>query len=281
MTARRALALGASALFAGACMSTVQDGVGDDNQNLGTCPECTEASRAIAIRHGDAFGPESTSSTSGGAETTTTVGQSGVTTGGSSSYSSGVTTGGQSGVTTGGSTGSGCDPGYTSSVSTGSGEYTTSVSSGSGETTVTVGSGEYTTSVSTGSGQTTTSVSSGSGCGPSADALVLIVEDDAAVCSDPFEAQGCGNHYRVSITIPPLLQRPGVIELDDPLVYSSFSATGPDEGGDCWFGGGSFMEGYIEITRIDAQGVDFMLVNTAGWDFEADGPYHAARCNSR
>lgn len=122
------------------------------------------------------------------------------------------------------------------------------------------------------------SSSSGGGSGPHPDTLFIKISDQPVACNDPHAAQECGGHWRVSIGIPPALQVPGVIDLASPEVLSYSSATGPGSGADCWFGGGSFMEGTLEILSIDADKVVVRLENTWTYDFDANGEYSAMRC---
>ncbi len=111
--------------------------------------------------------------------------------------------------------------------------------------------------------------------------LYLIVGKHGSTCSDPYGSYECGSELKwfASIGLPPDLQKSGVISLAEPGLISSFSVTGPaDEFGSCWGGGGSFMDGTIEITSIDDTQVSFVLANTSDFDFDADGSYTAARC---
>ena len=57
-----------------------------------------------------------------------------------------------------------------------------------------------------------------------------MIGDMAPLCEDPFAYAGCG-HWKVSIGIPPDLVKPGILNIDDPRLISSFSSSGPDRGG--------------------------------------------------
>ena len=108
--------------------------------------------------------------------------------------------------------------------------------------------------------------------------LYIMLGDAPIACSDPYAGMDCGNHWSVTIGIPPALQVPGVIDLASPEIISTFSATGPSGGGDCYAAGGSFMEGTLEIVSIDDDQVVGVLANTAEWEFDADGQFSASRC---
>lgn len=108
--------------------------------------------------------------------------------------------------------------------------------------------------------------------------LYVMLGDEAIACSAPYAAQGCGSHWRVTIGIPPWLQAPGIIDLASPEVISGFSATGPGGGDDCYFAGGSFIDGTLEIVSIDDDQITGVLTNTTHWEFNADGPFTASRC---
>lgn len=129
-----------------------------------------------------------------------------------------------------------------------------------------------------GSGSSSVSTTSGTGIDPNT--LYVFIHDDAASCSDPFAAMPCGSHWSVTVAIPPHLQQPGVISLSDPSLISTFSATGPGSGDDCYFGGGSY-DGDLEIVSINNTEVVVRLANTDKFEFDADGEYTAPRCVSR
>ena len=120
------------------------------------------------------------------------------------------------------------------------------------------------------------SVSSGGSIDP--DTLYIFIRNDGASCGDPFAAQPCGSNWGVTIAIPPHLQLPGVLPLSSADLISTFSATGPGSGDDCWFGGGSFIDGTLEITSIDEGQVAVTLSGTSTFDFDANGSYTVPRC---
>lgn len=125
---------------------------------------------------------------------------------------------------------------------------------------------------------TGTTTSSGGG-GPDPNTLYIAISDTPEICSDPFQAEPCGNHYRVALGIPVALQKVGIIPLNDPSIIANFSWAGPaDATGQCPGGGGSFFDGELEITAIDALHVEGILTNTSTFDFDANGAFTAARC---
>jgi hypothetical protein len=129
------------------------------------------------------------------------------------------------------------------------------------------------------SAPTGTTVASSSGGGPDPNTLYIAISNTPEVCADPFEAEPCGNNYRVSIGIPVALQQVGIISLNDPSIISNFSWSGlADSPGQCPGGGGSFIDGELEITAIDGTHVAGILTNTSTFDFDANGAFDAPRC---
>lgn len=124
-----------------------------------------------------------------------------------------------------------------------------------------------------------TTVASSSGGGPDPNTLYIAISNTPEVCNDPFAAEVCGNHYRVSFGIPVALQKVGTIPLNDPTIISNSSFAGAVDGmGQCPFGGGSFWNGELQITAIDATHVAGILTNTDTFDFDANGVFDAPRC---
>jgi hypothetical protein len=124
-----------------------------------------------------------------------------------------------------------------------------------------------------------TTVASSSGGGPDPNWLYIAISSTLESCTDPFAAEPCGDNYRVSLGIPPALQQVGTIALNDPSLISYFSWSGPEDGpGQCPGGGGSFIEGELEITAIDNTHVAGILTNTSTFDFDANGAFDAPRC---
>ena len=131
-----------------------------------------------------------------------------------------------------------------------------------------------------GSGQTGSS-GVGGGSGPDPNTLFIFVSDAAQSCADPYaQGDGCSiARYQVAIGLPPSLQAVGVYPLDQIATFSETDPGGsPDE---CSGGGGSYWDGTISITAIDAQKVSFTLSGTATLFLtpgNADGAYEAERC---
>jgi hypothetical protein len=111
--------------------------------------------------------------------------------------------------------------------------------------------------------------------------LFLRISDVGVTCSSPTVELPCGSHWKATLVLPPALQQVGVYDLGSPEVmqYSSMSETGPVDGGpeDCWWGGGTFAGGTLEITAIDATHVDFVL-NALAPNSNPSGTYSAQRC---
>ncbi len=121
--------------------------------------------------------------------------------------------------------------------------------------------------------------SSSSG-GPPVDpnTLYLAIGDQPIACVDPYAGQDCGGHWRVAFGIPQAMQVPGVIDLASQEVNAYFTATGPGSGPDCYWVGGSFNTGTLEIVSIDGDQIVGSLSGTDTFEFNANGPFTALRC---
>ena len=123
-----------------------------------------------------------------------------------------------------------------------------------------------------------TGTSTGGG-GPDPNTLFIQLSNTPENCNEPYAAEPCGNHYRISIGIPVALQKVGIIALNDMTVISYASYSGlEDLPGQCPGGGGSFIDGELEITAIDSTHVQGILTNTWALDFDANGVFDAPRC---
>lgn len=129
---------------------------------------------------------------------------------------------------------------------------------------------------------TGTSGSSGGG-EPDPATLYVRLSDQKGTCVDPQASLPCGEHWDVTIAIPPEFQSPGVFNLLGQDVTGSASETGPVNGNpnDCAFGGGSFGATF-EILAIDDQSVTGRLCHVdAFFSFsepQLEGSFVAPRC---
>ncbi|XXT17031.1 hypothetical protein WME94_43065 [Sorangium sp. So ce429] len=119
---------------------------------------------------------------------------------------------------------------------------------------------------------------------PDPEALHLFLGSAAESCADPWSPLACTGASRVSLSLPPAYQKPGILDLTDPAIAASFSFTHPASA-DCTAGepiNGVFDGGTIEILSIDESGVSCRVygshtVLTHG-AFDADGLYTASSC---
>jgi hypothetical protein len=236
-------------------------------------PSCSGRDVDLGNGAGTVRGP-GTSATTGSETTgngTTTSETTGMTTGSETTGSPG-TTAVATGVTTGGSGGgSGTTGGTGGSAGMGSGG-----SSGVGEpaSAIVIRFADI-PPVDPGAGTSGTSGTGGNPIDP--DTRYVIIGNNGATCHDPMGSVACGT-WRVSIAVPPALFQPGILRLDDSRLVSVESVRGPDRGGgDCWGGGGSFMDGTLEIVDIGSI-VHVRLANTSKLDVAADGSYAATNC---
>ena len=117
------------------------------------------------------------------------------------------------------------------------------------------------------------------------DTLMLYISNLDQSCVDPFHsARGCIDpRSQIAIQLPLNLQKVGVTPLQG-LATLTLSTSGPGSfsgPGSCSGGGGSYWDGKIDITAIDASSVTFTLSGTADTGVmlgNADGTYTAPRC---
>jgi hypothetical protein len=113
--------------------------------------------------------------------------------------------------------------------------------------------------------------------------LFVKLSDQNFTCAEPNALLECGQHWSVTIVIPPEFQSPGVFNLLGQDVRGFASETGAGAGEDCSFGGGSF-DATFQILAIDDQTVEGRLCNVNGLFFDTDpqleGSFSAARCPS-
>jgi hypothetical protein len=143
----------------------------------------------------------------------------------------------------------------------------------SGVSVSTTGGNFTTVGVTTGSDPTTSSVTTGSSSLDPYD-LVIILGSQLQSCSDPFANDCSAASWRVVISLPTPMQAQGTYALTGLANFSEITSC---ESG----GGGSYWEGTITVTHIDAGQVDFVLDGTSDFFFQngnADGSYSAPRC---
>ncbi len=139
-----------------------------------------------------------------------------------------------------------------------------------------------------GSSGNTTSGSGGNGVDPNM--LYIEIANYGQQCGvAPISDCSQGTTWQVSIGIPPALQVPGVLQLSNESLISTQNGTGsngsnPGGSEDCWGGGGSFIDGTLEIVSIDATQVVVRLSGTSvdilPESVSADGDYTVPRCSA-
>lgn len=111
--------------------------------------------------------------------------------------------------------------------------------------------------------------------------VYLELGNPSPTCQAPEPPTDCTKgDFEVSLGVPPALLVPGTLQLSNPALIASFSETAPG-GGECMGGGGSFIQGTLEIVSVDAQQVTYTLSGTMAFDFgfgNVDGTYTAQRC---
>ncbi len=123
------------------------------------------------------------------------------------------------------------------------------------------------------------STGSGGGIPIDPERIYITFGSQKPLCEAPFESGGCGN-WKVAFGLPPELLQPGVLELADSRLNAYSSSSGPDRGGgDCYGGGGSFVDGTVEIVSVDEDKIVIRLADTWAFDFDANGEHTIDRCD--
>ena len=115
---------------------------------------------------------------------------------------------------------------------------------------------------------------------PTPDSLYFAFGDPAPTCADPIPLVPCGGFWGMRIGVPPALQHPGTIALSESDPNNFQVEMGPG-GPDCSGGGGSILEGTIEIVCIAEAGAIFRIAGTPPFTLagvDPNGEYVASRC---
>jgi hypothetical protein len=128
-----------------------------------------------------------------------------------------------------------------------------------------------------GSGSTSASTSDGGDTDP--DTLFIRLGTEPLACGET-PTYACDN-WRVSISIPPQYQEPGIYDLDDTDISVTYSIQGPpsaEDPEDCFFGGGGGFGGTLEIFAIDDDTVHGAFCSDELTEVMVDGMFTAQRC---
>lgn len=142
---------------------------------------------------------------------------------------------------------------------------------------------EYASMVSPPPPGTGSSSTSTGGTGVDPNTLFVRIGNYGPACGNSFSF-GCTDPptWQVSIGLPPSMQVPGVYALDNPSINAFASLSGSNGSpGDCWGGGGSFIDGTVEVVSNDGYNIVLRLAGTNGGgftEFSADGQYTAPIC---
>lgn len=135
-------------------------------------------------------------------------------------------------------------------------------------------------------GTSSSSVSSGGGPTIDPDSLVVFVGSSDLTCAAPpstiFDVAGecpdAGAHL-VRFTLAPEQQAVGTYSLQS--INGFFEEILPNGDGTCGFGGGTFWDGTVEVTAVNADTIELTLSNTMSLSGESvDGDYVVPRCSA-
>jgi hypothetical protein len=128
-------------------------------------------------------------------------------------------------------------------------------------------------------GSGSTSASTSAGDDPDPDTLFIRLGTEPLACGET-PTYACDN-WRVSISIPPQYQEPGIYDLDDTDIAVTYSIQGPpsaEDPEDCFFGGGGGFGGTLEIFAIDDETVHGAFCSDDLSEVMVDGVFTAQRC---
>lgn len=114
--------------------------------------------------------------------------------------------------------------------------------------------------------------------------LVIFLSNAAQSCADPYLGlYSCATErHQIRVWLTPEHQAVGTYSLWEMAMWAhSAPQTGNGNEGFCGGGGGTYWDGTIEVTAIDATHVDFTLAGTGqviGGNGNSDGSYSAIRC---
>jgi hypothetical protein len=125
--------------------------------------------------------------------------------------------------------------------------------------------------------------SSGGGAPPDPDSLLVVLGTLPDTCSDPLAAADCTTASRLTFTLPPALQKPGIIDLSDPSIAATYTVAASSASSSCGPPSGPLVEGTVEILTSDASGLTFKVYRSfSSWSqsvpFYFDGLYAASIC---
>jgi hypothetical protein len=130
-----------------------------------------------------------------------------------------------------------------------------------------------------GGGDTGTTTATTGGL-PDPNTLYVMIGNHALSCGNPY-----GNHpdcpteeWLVSVGLPVAYQTPGVYSLSDSNIIAYESVSGPNGDGTCWGGGGSFIDGTIEVLAIDQSSITVKFDNVFDHGAELAVPQTVPRC---
>jgi hypothetical protein len=121
------------------------------------------------------------------------------------------------------------------------------------------------------------------GASPDPTALYLFLGSGAQTCGDPLSPLGCTGEGRITLRLPAALQQPGTLDLSDPELAGSIEIAAEGGTANCTTSLGSFTQGTLTITSLDASGISFSLYQSltaspSGPAFDGDGQYRASLC---
>ena len=129
----------------------------------------------------------------------------------------------------------------------------------------------------------TVGTTTGSGGGVDPNTLNLRIGNYGPTCGNSY-SYACTpvTTWQVMIRLPPDLQGAGtLVPLSEPALNSFFSETGSNGSpGDCWGGGGSFIEGTLQVLSNDGATIVVRIAgsNNGIPDVAIDGDYVAPIC---
>ncbi len=119
--------------------------------------------------------------------------------------------------------------------------------------------------------------SGGDGGIPEDAVLVVLSNDGAATCEEPWAGSECGGNWTISFTLMPDMLQPGSYNLFEEANGGFSYGFEPHPEGDCAWGGGS-LDGTLVIESVDDDAVIGHIEDSDAFDFDANVSFVAPRC---
>jgi len=123
----------------------------------------------------------------------------------------------------------------------------------------------------------------GGGAEPGSVYVTFGASTQLACGKDPYDPMLTCPGWNVYFTLPPALQQPGIVPLSDPRLNAGHSMTAQNSGapaGDCYFGGGSFGDGNLEVLTLGNGQLRLRITDAPELGFDPNGEHLVQLCSA-